>query len=247
MLVFIDESGHPHPNDANPRPVVVAVCIEAENLRLVSGRVHAIKRDLLGHEREKMELKGADLLNRRTYQRKLDYVAFLEEFFVNLSNLPITIFGVIMQAPFSEQANKDNLLPNRFRYLVQRIELLAEEKDKMATIMFDGAPNLYGEVGWKFNSYLYRSDEGRACTHITDAPAFVDSRTSAGIQIADMVASVIRQYEQAELFRTAPPAGDLYLYAIRRWYNLVEGKTRDLISHNGEHRRGLYRMSPGDS
>ena len=76
-----------------------------------------------------------------------------------------------MQAPFAEQANKDNLLPNRFRYLVQRIELLAEEKDKMATIMFDGAPNLYGEVGWKFNSYLYRSDEGRACTHITDAKA----------------------------------------------------------------------------
>ena len=247
MLVFIDESGHPHPNDANPRPVVAAVCIEAEDSRLVSGRIHALKRDLLGRERERMELKALDLLNRRTYRRKPDYAAFLEEFFGALLNLPITVFGVIMQAPFSEGVDDNDLLPNRFRYLLQRIELLAEEKDKMATIMFDGAPNLYGDVGWKFNRFLYRSDEGRACTHITDAPAFVDSRTSAGIQIADMIASVLRQYEQAELFRAAPPPGDLYLYAIRRWYSIVERKTRDLVSHDGEIRRGLHRLAAGES
>ena len=152
-----------------------------------------------------------------------------------------------MHAPFDEQADEGNLLPNRFRYLVQRVELLAEEKGKMATIMFDGAPNLYGEVGWKFNRFLYRSDEGRACTHITDAPAFVDSRTSAGIQIADMVASVIRQYEQAELYRTNPPQGDLYLYAIRRWYDVIDRTTRDLKNHEGEHRRGFYRMQEGET
>lgn len=247
MLVFIDESGHPHPNDANPRPVVVAVCINEEDSRLVSGRVHGLKRDLLGHERERMELKGAAMLNRRTFRRKPDYVAFLEEFFVAISNLPITVFGVVMQAPFDTQVDEGNLLPNRFRYLVQRVELLAEEGNKMATIMFDGAPNLYGGIGWKFNSFLYRSDEGRACVHITDAPAFVDSETSAGIQIADMIASVIRQYEQAELYRTPPPQGDLYLYAIRRWYGLIERTTRDLVSQEGEHRRGLHRMREGET
>ena len=247
MLVFIDESGHPHPNDANPRPVVVAVCINEEDSHLVSGRIHGIKRDLLGTERERMELKGTDLLNRRTFRRKQDYVAFIEDFFVTISNLPITVFAMIMQAPFGEQVDDGELLPNRFRYLVQRIELLAEERNKMATIMFDGAPNLYGGIGWKFNGFLYRSDEGRACTHITDAPAFVDSETSAGIQIADMIASVIRQYEQAELYRSPPPQGDLYLYAIRRWYSMIERMTRDLISHEGEHRRGLHRMREGET
>lgn len=73
----------------------------------------------------------------------------------------------------------------------------------------------------------------------------MDSQTSAGIQIADMVASVIRQYEQAELFRSAPP-GDLYLYAIRCWHNIIERKTRDLVSHDGDFRRGLYRMRQGE-
>ena len=68
MLVFIDESGHPHPNDATTRPVVVAVCIPDQNSRSISGRIHGLKRDILG--RERMELKAVNLINRRTFRRK---------------------------------------------------------------------------------------------------------------------------------------------------------------------------------
>ena len=202
MLVFIDESGHPHPNDPATRPVVTAVCISDKDSRMISGRIHALKRDNLGHER--IELKGRNLINRPTFRRKPDYNQFLEEFFSAVLNLPITIFAVIMEKPFSTPTNDDRL-PNRFRYLIQRIELLAEQQAEMATIMFDGQPNLYGGIGWSFNSFLYRSDEGRACIHITDAPSFVDSNTSTGIQIADLAASVVRIYHEADLHRSAPP------------------------------------------
>ena len=164
-----------------------------------------------------------------------------------MQNAPITLFAAIMQAPFDSQPEPESLLPNRFRYLVQRIELLAEEQDEMATLMFDGYPGLYGGVSWKFNGFLYRSEEGRACTHITDAPCFVDSQSSAGIQIADMVASVLRQYQEAELFRHAPPQADHYLYYIRRWYRIIEQKTRDdLRSRDGFARPGFYRLPPGE-
>ena len=244
MLAFIDESGHPHPNDKNRRPVVVAACFSERDSRRISGRIHAMKRDLLNSER--IELKGVKLLNRRTHRVKPDYLGFLEEFFSNLLNLPITLFAIIMEAPFGAGEQQDDFLPDRFRFLIQRIELLAETNDEMATIMFDGHPNLYGGLGWKFNSFLYRHEEGRACTHITDVPAFVDSETSAGIQIADMVASVIRQYESADLFRNAPPAGDHYLLAIRRWYHILEQLTRnDLVSHEGYERPSFFRMSVG--
>lgn len=244
MLIFIDESGHPHPNDAHRRPVVVAVCIEAENSRLISGRIHSLKRDIL--KRERLELKGRNLLNRGTYQRKPEFAAFAEEFFRTITELPLTIFAVIMEAPFFKADEDDNFLPNRFRFLVQRIQLLAESKQKMATIMFDGTPDLYKDVGWKFNSFLYRSEEGRAYNRITDAPAFVDSVTSAGIQIADMVAYVIRKYQEEELFRTMPPTGDLYLFAIRRWYSLIERSVIDQQTEDGERRPGMYLMIPGD-
>jgi len=64
MLVFIDESGHPHPNDATHRPVVVAVCISDHDSRAISGRVHSLKRDNLN--RERMELKAVKLIRRNT-------------------------------------------------------------------------------------------------------------------------------------------------------------------------------------
>ena len=89
MLAFIDESGHPHPNDPNQRPVVVAVCMEERQGRLVAGRLHGLKRDFLG--RERTELKGNKFINRRAFRRKPDYVSFLEELFNTLLNMPLTV------------------------------------------------------------------------------------------------------------------------------------------------------------
>ena len=84
MLVFIDESGHPHPNDPNKRPVVAAICLSEANSHLISGRVHALKRDMLRDE--KMELKARNLLNKRTYKRKPEYVGFVDELFSAILN-----------------------------------------------------------------------------------------------------------------------------------------------------------------
>ena len=246
MLAFIDESGHPHPNDPCQRPVVVSVCLDETDGRSIAARIHALKRDLLGQER--MELKANNLINRHTFRRKPQFVSFLEEFYNTLLNLPVTIFAMIMEKPFENRQIDEDYLPNRFRFLVQRIELLAEERNSMATIMFDGSAGLYGGLGWQFNGYLYRSEEGRAFRHITDVPSFVDSRTSPGIQIADMVASVIRQFEEAELYKQAPQVGDVYLYTIRRWYNIIRQKTRDdLTTIDGYSRPGFYRLAAGDS
>lgn len=239
MLVYIDESGHPHPNDSTNRPVLVGVCISEVDARRVGGRLHGLKRDVLN--RERMEMKGVNLLNRRTFRRKPEYVSFVEEFFSALLNLPLTIFAMIMERPTLNAVSENVYLPNYFRYLVQRIQLLAEDRNEMATLLFDGNGGLFGGLSGKFNSFLYRSEEGRACRNITDAPFFGDSRTSAGIQIADMAASVIRQYEEAQLYSRVP-VGDQYLLAIRRYHRIIEQKTVDQINEEGFHRPGLYRV-----
>ena len=239
MLAFIDESGHPHPNDPATRPVVVATCISERDARRIGGRIHALKRDALG--RERIEMKGRSLINRHTFRRKTDYVAFVEEFFSALLNLPVTVFGVIMERPSVSHSSDTSYLPAQFRYLVQRIELSAESRDEMATILFDGSAGQLGGLSFKFDAFLYRSEEGRACSHITDAPFFGDSKASSGIQIADMVASVVRQYEEAELYRTVP-TGDQFLLAIRRYHRIIEQKTVDQMSHDGYHRPGLHRL-----
>ena len=69
----------------------------------------------------------------------------------------------------------------------------------------------------------------------------MDSEITAGIQIADMAASVIRQYQQEELYKGVP-SGDHYLWAIRRYYRMIEQKTVDLTTSTGEERRGIHRF-----
>ena len=208
-------------------------------MRRVAGRLHAIKRDVLGKER--MEMKGVRLLNRSTFRRRPLLVAFIEEFFTELSNLPITVFATIMERPAEASNPTDTKLPDQFRFLVQRIQLLAESKEEMATLLFDGSAGQLGGLSFKFGSFLYRSEEGRASTNITDIPFFGDSKASAGVQIADMIASVIRHYEEGELYRTFP-IQDTLLLAIRRYYRIIERKTIEQTSHDGFLRPGLYRM-----
>ena len=225
--------------------MVAAVCISDRYSREISGRLHGLKRDHLG--REQIELKARNLINRHTFIRKPGYVQFLDELFSAFLELPLAVFAVVMEGPFSPGPATANMLPNRYRYLVQRVELLAEHQNEMATLLFDGSASLFGGIGPQFNSFLYRSEEGRAASHITDAPSFVDSKSSAGIQIADLTASVIRQYEEAGLFRKAPPGDDGYLLAIRRWYRIIEQKKKDdLTSHDGYSRPAFFRMTRGD-
>lgn len=201
---------------------------------------------MLGQER--MELKAKNLINRHTFRRKPHYVGFLEEFFNTVHSLPVTVFAMIMEKPFEQRQLDEDYLPRRFQFLLQRIDLLARERNTTATIVFDGQAWLYGGLGWQFYRYLYSSEEGLELTRITDVPLFADSETSLGIQIADLVASVVRQSEEAHIFPQTSQMGDAYLNAILRWYNIIEQKTcNDLVTGDGCPRPGIYRFPVGDS
>jgi hypothetical protein len=243
MLAFIDESGHPHPKDFSTRPVCVAICIQEENSRFISGRLHSLKRDLIG--KEDLEFKAKRLLNRGTFRRIPEKRELVEAFFDLLRNLPITIFAVIMERPLETPIIETIYLPNQFRYLLQRCDILAQETKDMITILFDGECQSQGGLSLKFNAFLHRSNEGRSMNTVTDAPFFVDSRVTGGIQIADMTAGAIRLYEENRLFQGVP-AGDSFLSAIKRYYSVLEEKTKDQVSPEGYPRPGFYRMPERD-
>ena len=240
MLAFIDESGHPHPKDSNQWSVVVACCFSEPDSRRIARTLHALKRDVL--QRERMEMKGVKLLNRSVFKNRPERVAFVEEFFSTLLNLPVVIFAIVVERPSAPPLGDETFLPLYFQYLVERIQLLAEEENEMATLLFDGNGENFGGLSTKFNSFLYRSNQGQLHTRITDAPFFVDSKITAGIQIADMVASVIRQHQQEELYK-GMPVGDHYLLAIRRYYRIIEQKSVSLTTSDGGDRLGIYRLS----
>lgn len=242
MLAFFDESGHPHPRDASTRPVCVTVCISEKSSHFISGRLHALKRDITG--REDAELKAKRLLTRGTFRRIMEKRELVEAFFDLVRNLPITVFAVIMDRPLNVPDSSHNHLPSQFRYLLQRCDLFAQETAEMVTILFDGDCS-FGNLSLRFNRFLYRSNEGRVMSTITDAPFFVDSRVTAGIQIADMVAGVVRIYAENDLHKGVP-TGDSFLSAIQRYYKAIQEKTKDQTSPEGWPRAGIYFMPEKD-
>lgn len=240
MLVFIDESGTPHPNDGCAKPVILAVCIAESDARYITGRIYGLKRQIFTQDAE-LEIKANRLLNRATFRRIPEKREFVESFFDLVRDLPVTMFAMVMERPLSVPPLTP-VLPSQFRYILERINLFAASRNEMATILFDGdGKSQYGGLAVKFSNYLHRSVEGRSYSRITDAPFFVDSTITTGVQIADMAAGVVRLYEESGLFRGAP-AGDAFLNAVRRYYGVVAAKTIDQHSPTGYPRHGFYRM-----
>ena len=247
MLVFFDESGHPHPNDSSANPVVVSACVDIANSRTLAGQLYSLKRRL---GTPTIELKAVNLINRRVFERRSNEWELVESFFDLCRSLPFTIFAVVMehpqQIPFCYNA-ASQMLPNQYRFLLQRINQYCEDKGTIAALLFDGdGPTLFGgTLPKRFESFLYRSMEGRSFTSVCDAPYFVNSRLTQGIQIADMAASVCRIYQENRLYVALPP-GDRFLSAINRYYQILKVKTLDLVSHEGYPRPGIYFMPERD-
>ena len=163
-----------------------------------------------------------------------------------LAGWEVTVLATVMQSPFAATPPQSSgVLETRFRYPLQRIDALAAERDAYASVLFDGRGSQFRDLSRRFSGYLFHSNEGKAGAHIADTPAFVDSATSAGIQIADMCAYVVRVDHEKQLSRGPLPSGDEYLRAIRRWYRLIGQLTVNFTISNGQPLRGIYRLPPG--
>ena len=203
MLAFFDESGQPHPNDSCTRPVVVSVCIRRQDGRAIAGQLYSLKRRM---GTPNIELKGANMITRRVFERRSNEWELVESFFDLCRTLPFALFAVVMEHPsrmpyFSEHG-REFFLPNQYRYLLQRIHQYATEQGKLVTLLFDGdGPTLLGgTLPVRFESFLYRSPEGQSFTSICEAPFFVDSQITQGIQMTDTVASVVRRIQLLKCF-----------------------------------------------
>jgi len=244
LFAFIDESGHPHPNDSSTRPVLVSVCIDAENIRRVSIELFKLKRRILQRNQGDFEAKAKRLINRGTFRNRPEKREFVESFFDMVRNLKLTIFAVIMEKPQSNPPSDRDFLPMQFRHLLYRINrfLALQGDDKLGSVFFDGDGTQYNNIGVRFSNWVYRSRGGQSLTNLVDSPFFVNSKYTAGIQIADMVASVIRIHHEQELHRGVP-TGDAFLSAINRYCTIAREKTVDLEMPDGFIWYGFDRMA----
>lgn len=243
MLTFIDESGHPHPNDPATRPVLASVSFAQRDSRAISAKIYGIKRNLLGVENADKELKARDLLNARTFKRRPELRELVESVFEQLRSLPLTIFGVVMESPERPLPRDDGRLPRQYRYLLRQVDALLHDHTSMSVVLIDGDGSQYGGLSAKMEQYLHRHGEGQALSKVVDSPYFVDSRYTVGIQLADMIAGVLRQYHEHELSRRSG-LSDPYLSAIARYYRVISDKAPDTPDPSGgQDWHGIYHMS----
>ena len=66
MLVFIDESGKPHPKDSTENPVLCAVCINERDIKHLSQNIFKLKMKMFGKD---TEIKSTSLIRQTVNQK----------------------------------------------------------------------------------------------------------------------------------------------------------------------------------
>ena len=244
LFVYIDESGHPHPNDSHERPVDVAVCLKREDVRQLMGALHRFSEDFRASigsrtrlRSDEREGKAVAFLNRKALLGWPAKRVYADSVMDLIRNLDVTIFAMVMERPDKPIYRGDDRLQNQHRWILERVDALIERKEagRMATLVFDGrdaSENV--RLDKCFCNFLFRSSEGRAMTRIVPGVLFVDSEITPGIKLADFCAYILRIYYERGLDRQ-DPRGDPYHATIKRYAEIIRQKTFDWEDDSGKY------------
>jgi len=244
MLIFIDESGFPHPNDPTENPVLVAVCIPEIHHRTLNSQLYNLKRRLLRNLED--ELKAKELLRRKVFESMPNLRELTESVFDLIRTTDLAIFGMIMKKPSRAQNVPEEFLPNQYVFLLERVNFYAIEvapENDRAILIIDGqgSTGITGGLARRISRFLFRHRLGISWYKILDTPLFVDSKLTPGIQIADMVAGCLRIYHEKKLYKEENIT-DVFCSAVRRYYEIIKSKTKNFET-TGITYYGLYQMT----
>jgi hypothetical protein len=199
LIAFIDVSGNPYgKQDKSPWIAAHAMCIRKRAIYDVTATLHRLKRDILVNEL--IELKSTDLVNKSTLNHpnleKSKYLQNVVDHCINHEDCKHAT--VVFKNTGQNKMSEASRLPRHYVDLFWRIEAIARDFDGSETetivIIDDTAPRVDKNLALAFNNYLYRSLGGDQLTKILPIPIFSKSETTAGIQLADIAAGVMRNY-----------------------------------------------------
>lgn len=227
MLAFVDESGFPHPNDATSRPVLAAVCIPHDEMRIMIQRMYRIKLDVFGQTN--VEVKAANMIVPRVLTRNTKNRSCVERIVQEIFGdiLGLRVFAVVMQHPSAPPTvPPDRFLPH-YRFLLQRVNGYSQQRGSKCVVAFDSQDEGNDQiVARRMKNFLFRSDEGRSMQGLLKTAFFVSSKVEEGIQLADLVAGTIRHHHEHPADR-----------AFRKWvdtlYTQIRSRTMMVPAPNG--------------
>jgi hypothetical protein len=95
MLVFIDESGKPHPKDSTENPVLCAVCINERDIKHLSQKIFKLKMKIFGKD---TEIKSTSLIRRQIFTKNMtNNKQYVDELVKLACSFDIRVFAIIMR------------------------------------------------------------------------------------------------------------------------------------------------------
>lgn len=154
---------------------------------------------LVNGDPESFEFKGEDLLQRRRLMRHTSEtpspsVQIVEECLALVRDCRSTSFGILSNPVHIDAIQKAERCPVQYVRLLDRINkwMLDAHPDRMAIPVFDsihGGANSH--LSRQIGQYLYRHARGSQMRKIVPTPFWIDSTTTAGSQMADIISHVL--------------------------------------------------------
>ena len=243
MLIFVDESGDPHPADSNLRSTLLAVCIPEVWSHDFNGRLHAaIKAVYPTKSPYEVEVKADRFLARSRYEHTAQRRELIRGISEIIETCPIGVFSIQMARPAAVPNWPALRLTPPYRLLIERVELYMRrtEPNGLAKMIFDERNlGVDAAISRCFRSFIHATGEGRSWRHILDVPFFVASAITPGIQVADLLAGATRLY--LDLRDQGSPFATEWELAVLRLQEAARAKSMN-FTVNHETYYGMYFM-----
>lgn len=194
MLVFIDES-YDRATDLNPKSTFSAVLIAEPRCRALDAKLFELKRHFWRVQNSyDMELKGRLLLSEKALELPKNR-EFMGQFTALFREVGATTFAVVQDGTFP-LASRSERLPNLYRSLLWRVNLLMEERfaEDHAIFFFDGIDHKTNQkIAISFSNFMHKHRWGQGYRNILTTPFFCDSEVTPGIQMADVLAYCVNE------------------------------------------------------
>jgi len=251
-VLYVDEAGSPHKHDVplqagqTPLFVLGGVALALDEWRNIDREYLNLKRKYFAAEMaapglarpEHWEAKGNDLTaprNKESARRQ----AFTHELLNGLEQWDARVFAIVFIKEPSTAASSVGLYTSAVQQLADRFSIhLSEHHAFQHGIMIMDSRSRGREarqdfqVGSSYLSYVFGHDTGRLLTNLAEAPLFADSRLTAGLQIADNVASIVYA-NQFHYYLRKLPGGYDYSYLQQYWARIKSLEFRSKRTYDG--------------
>ena len=231
MLAFIDISGDPYAKPkASPWIAIHTICIKKRSVYDITATLYRHKRDVLANEY--IEIKSTDFINKSTLNHPhLEKTKFIENIISQCIDHSDCRHGsVVFKNSGANQKSDSNRLPKHYIDILWRIEAIARkwnEKD-VIVVIDNNARKVDRNLAFAFNNYIYRSSGGNQLSHILPVPIFADSETTAGLQLADISAGIMRKFYHNSLDTLkCDDQTSIFLEKLREYCAIIKSRSVD--------------------